>query len=130
MNCSHKVPFLCYPFFQGQVPGNAEIHDFDPLMLVYHNIVRLDIPVNKAPCMGIGEGRSHGACDSKGFTNFKELIVFQELGYVLPLHKLHGDADFPFFLGNAEDTDDIGVIHLCRHTGFLQEALKVFRRLS
>ncbi len=92
-------------------------------MFVEHDVVRLDVAVDDAAAVGVGECTAdvdenlanlrRGECPAPG----------EHAGERLAAQELHDEVDHPPALADAVDGDDAGVLELGGGAGFALEAL-------
>jgi len=69
--------------------GQAEVGDFHSLVPVQHDVGRLDVAVNDATFVGVGQRLAHGHRDLQRLFRLYPVLLLDKLGDIRALHILH-----------------------------------------
>src|SRR4030095_6246725 len=101
--------------------GDAEVHDLDGAAAAEEDVARLDVAVDDAELVGVGEGSEDMPGDGDGF-RFGEGTALDPLAEGLPLEELHDDVGTAVLRAGVVDTYDAGVVQLRADARLAQEA--------
>ena len=76
----------------GDGPGDAEVHDLDLATAGQHDVGRLDVPVDDAHPVAVGQGGEHPLGDPGGFRRGDDPLPVQLVAQRLALDDLHHDV--------------------------------------
>ena len=111
--------------------GEPEIDDLRPPLTIEQDVVRLDIPVDDPPPVGVVERRCNVAKNARDPIEIETPMTNRPLQR-LPFDVLHGEKETTRLFPRLEDPNDVGVIepgdrtHLPQKAGAMVVASKVF----
>ena len=90
-------------------PGNAEVHDLHAAVFQHHHIVRLDVPVDDAPAVGVFQslGDLHGKVE--GFLPVENPLLFHVLLQGNAVNQFHDNVVCLIGTGNVIDLHNVGM---------------------
>ena len=103
--------------------GQAEVEDLDVAVLRDHQVLGLQVPVDDAGGVGLGQALGGLDGDIEQPLGRQRLAGGDELAQGLSLDQLHGDVEGAVGLADVVDGQDVGMIQGRGRAGLLLEAL-------
>jgi len=104
------------------VDAESEVQDLETLLLVLHEVVRLQIPMDDAVLMSGAHGVREGSGQLEEPIQ-REAFSWNQLRKRLPEHELHGDEVHATRLLDGMDRHDVGVVEGRRRPRLAKEEL-------
>lgn len=107
-------------------PGHPEVGHHD-LVALEQDVVGLDVAVDDALFMGLGQRRADGPGDGERAWQGDRFLVQEQVAEVLALHVGHGEPEEVFDLPRIEDAQDVRMVQLARNADLAPETVLPYR---
>ena len=90
-------------------PGDAEVHDLHGAVFQHHHVMRLDVPVDNAPAVGVLQALGNLQGEMQGLLPVEDALFLHIFLQGNAVDELHDDVVRPVGGGNVIDLNDVRV---------------------